>query len=200
MKGTHMIALQSLVQMVAYKLGVGWSWVEPSTSDRMWKEYPNEHGKIAGPEGASLDISYDSRKKRLHISGNWPRDEKGNLYPSRERPDSIYCGSEREPVAIGKDILRRYLPAYMETYKRGLELLKQHQNFESGKTALLAKVAEVIGVTPSNHRENHLHYYPSGGEGGYFEVRVDAPDSVEIHIRSLPADKAIKVCKLLVIS
>lgn len=196
--------LQTLAQMVANCLSKlttpdVWEYVQPEGENATDKWHLELWAKIAGPNGATITLHLDSHKKRIVVSGDYPRSN-GNIYPYRDRPDSITVSQDREPAAIAKDIHRRYLSAYLEAYNRGKEQFDAHNNHEAGTDALVVRMCQHIGkeVYRSKHDEKlHRSYYIERQHtSGMVSMDIHGPNDVKLSF-SVTEDMAKKVLDML---
>jgi hypothetical protein len=143
---------------------------------------------LSGPDGAQLHLRLDQRHGRLCVSGVYPRDG-GAIFPwhDKDRPNAIRISAQREPRTIAKDIERRYLPAYLSAYRKGLEMFTKARADEKANRDLAAKLARLSGV--DLHASGH-GFTCHGEDYGWCDVQVDHPDRVQVKIRGLNAPKA----------
>jgi hypothetical protein len=168
----------------------GWTWEEPKNEgvDDSWQV-------LAGPDGAKLNLRYDKYRCRIAIHGGYPKSG-GTIYPwhDKDRPNDITVSAQREPLAIAKDIERRYLQAYLAAYCKGLEMLNTARAHEQAKKDLAARLAKLCGEPL---RTSGLEFSQYQADCFHLEVRVDDPDRVRVTIDGLHAQQAEAVLKFL---
>jgi hypothetical protein len=181
--------LAIITQMIADHLQ-GWSW------ERHDKVYLQDSLQVlVGPDGAKLDLHYDKRHSRLSIGGVYPFD--GNsVYPwnDKDRPTDITVSASRQPSVIAREVERRFLPAYLAAYRKGLEQFTKAKAHKQSKEELALKLARLCGEDQRLRGFEFSHY---GAESMWLGVRVDGPNLVKVSIESLPAQKAEEVLKVL---
>jgi hypothetical protein len=182
------VNLGTLAQRIARNLE-GWTREQP----------PNENVRnswqlLAGPGGAKLHLRYD--KPRLWIGGVYPRDG-GAIYPSddKERPAEITVSAQREPRAIAREIERRFLPAYLVAYRRGLEMLDKARAYQQSKKDLAVKLAQLCDV---DLHSNGYTFSCRTDEASWLDVQVDGPDRVQVKVGGLDAQNAEALLRFLV--
>jgi hypothetical protein len=168
----------------------GWTWEEPKNeADRNYRQL------LAGPDGARLQLRCDKYSGRIAVHGEYPR-EGGTIYPwsDKERPNAITVSAQREPLAIAKDIERRYLPAYLAAYRKGMELLNKARAHDQAKKDLATRLAKLCGE--SLHASG-LEFSQYRDDCFHLQVRVEHPDCVRLTIDDLRAELAEAVLKFL---
>jgi hypothetical protein len=181
--------LATLAQLIARNLE-GWTWEEPVNQNirDSWQ-------LLAGPGGAKLHLHYDQRTNRLSVGGEYPRDG-GTIYPwnEKDRPDGISVSAQREPRAIAKDIERRYLPAFLVAFRKGVEMFAKARANEHGKKEFVEKLARLCGTGQLSNKFAFTHYLNSPLR---FELRVEGPDGVRVQIDGLNSQQAQALLKFL---
>jgi hypothetical protein len=186
------INLATLAQQIAVSLP-DWCWLPPDED----KEWHSTYQYLRGPDGVKLCLSYDSRKQRLRVGGDYPRQD-GKLFPysGKDQPDSITLNPQREPAGIAKDILRRFIPAYLEAFRKGVEQKAEHVAHEQGKKALAVKLCGLL-ENEKPHGQEAIEFSKYNKSPWYIRGRCGGPDSVQLKIDSLSAARAEAVFKLL---
>lgn len=201
--GTNDIARQ-----VARLLGEGWSFQEKRTPDGRlcwWSE-------IWHKDGYGLHLSSDRTGKRLVVSGEWPKDAKGETY----RPSSyshstdpqapeITVSKDRPADQIAKDITRRFLPAYLRAWTAMKERARASDEYEAAKGSLIDRLAVIPGMRRyqyphwGSRKEDRLDFSSgAGGPGRYVHGDVEVfRDNVNIKVNGLDPDTAEKVLRLI---
>lgn len=110
---------------IAEALPTGWSWDEAKSRTTgvpdVDRRYDRELRHVDG-HGLHLDWFTDGYRSdapiRIKISGCWPRDARNNLhYPAGDSP-SITVLASKNPEAIARDIVVRFLPAYLPQWAK----------------------------------------------------------------------------------
>jgi hypothetical protein len=168
----------------------GWNWQQ---HDKVY--FQDSLQMLAGSEGAKIDLHFDKQHGRICIGGVYPIDGNG-VYPGndKDRPTDITVSARREPIAIAREIQRRFLPAYLAAYRKGLEQFTKAKACEQRRKDLANKLATLCGGGQHLRGFEFSHF---GAKSFSFEVRVDGPDLVQVTINSLPAQKAEEVLKVL---
>jgi hypothetical protein len=169
-----------------------WTWEEPKN-----KSVKDSWQFLAGPKGAKLNLHYDKYGGRIGIHGEYPRSG-GTIYPwnDRDRPEAITVSARREPFAIAKDIERRYLPAYLAAYRRGLEMFQRAKADEQGRKDLAARLAQLCGECLC---ASSCEFSTDKADSFRLHVRVDDPDRAAVTIKGLSAQQAEAVLKFLLV-
>ena len=182
--------LATLAQLIAQNLE-GWTWEQHDKAPMQdsWQ-------MLAGPDGAKIDLHFEKNHSRISIGGLYPHDGNG-IYPwnASDRPADITVSANREPSNIAREIKRRFLPAYLAAYRKGLELFTKTSAREQTKKELALKLAQLCGEDQHLRGLEFSHY---GSESFSFVVRVDGHNLVQLTIHSLPAQKAECVLRLLI--
>jgi hypothetical protein len=178
----------TFAQQIACNLE-GWTWEESKN------EHVDDWQLLAGPDGAKLHLRYDKYGGRVAIHGEYPRSG-GTIYPwhDKDRPNDITVSAQREPRAIARDIVRRFLQEYLVAYRKGLELLNTARAHEQAKKDLAARLAKLCGkpLHASGYEFSQYH-----ADCFHLEVRVDDPDRVRVTIDGLHAQQADAVLTFL---
>jgi hypothetical protein len=137
---------------------------------------------------------------RLLASGNYPNT---NGRPGRE---SISVGLTRPAAAIAKELNRRLLPEYLANLAKVQHYNDTERSQHEERGVVMAKVARVFGQTyrqepyelgrSNTYRDNFtLH-------GALASGSVEAtgrPDTLELALRSVPTETALRILAILAI-
>lgn len=188
--------LEAMATNVATLLGNGWRL----ESVDEWGHYC----KLVDDKGHSIHINNGTRKEgRYSISGGYPSDEHGrNLdYVRRaaghnvELP-KITVAWSRNPEAIAKDIIRRFLPDYLALYAKAEEKQRETNAYHNAAQATAKRIqAAAPGSRVYGDGLDRVDLYRN--EGGRFEAEC-FDDRVNLKISSVPTDKAEAIIRLLV--
>jgi hypothetical protein len=188
MMTTTELPMHELAASVALALGDGWIVDGVRNNER--------HAILRRPcddRNFGISLYRDGREKRISISPEWPTAANGSEYPFRSsRPDvSIGVGINREPVAIAREIERRFLPEYRRVFAEGVKgrdeadayLARQKANLQTFADLLGGSVrGEVVDVRMGDYdRHGYIHNLQVGG------------NTVQWDFRSMPVEIALKV-------
>ena len=102
----------------------------------------------------AIHLSADTYKKRIHVSGCWPV----GVTPRdiREESPSINVGLDRDPKRIAADIQRRFLPKYLDLYRKCAAQAQHNTESENSQKAVAQEFAKLAGTTTDSGR---VHFY-----------------------------------------
>ncbi len=172
-------SLQALAAAVAAALG--WSYVRPDC-DR-----PVDLWASIVRDGARLVFYFDTWKKRIRISGAFPRD-----FAPYGKTFEITVAADRPAAAVAKDIERRLLPEYLPAAAQAIERQADWDNRNAAARALTKELAAMIGSKPdggdgwrSRGAEHSFRLYGTGGEleGFYLLAEVSTSDDNAVDFR-----------------
>ncbi len=156
------------------------------------------------PDGRvfSLNSTWSGAGK-LHISGYYPKD--GDAYRAprdwgvvayNEEAPSVNVSATREPVAIARDIVRRFLPAYTEIYRACIAKQQQQNAYRTNVNNTAAQLAALIPGAELRERDSvkSVHFYSTGHGYGDFSP---SSDTVNMDLRSLPVALARRIAALI---
>lgn len=153
------------------------TWIiDPKQHDSTWATV------LIDEEGRGLFCSI-ATKDKIEISGNWPR----NYLPTERRTIKVSAG--RDTQALAKDIQRRFLPWYLETYAEQMTVKAATEKHVVDTQALSDELSAMVNGTPW------------GSDGVAFgkdhhKIKVHSPTSVHIDLR-LDDKQARQVLKAL---
>lgn len=190
---------------LARERGHRWRVVEGDPTDWDVRESGREmRGRVRVQhetiEGAQITLSAGvyGHKGRLLVSGAYPV-HNGTSYPSRrvqgDPQGKVTVADTKSPEDIAKDIERRFLPGYLQSLALAAEELAGDVAYEDSKATLTAELASVAGKAPYQNGSHGFSMYRD--HGGYVRGQVNGPDSVDLEIRSLPAESARAILRLL---
>jgi len=153
--------------------------------------------------GQEINLTIQTREKRLNISGNWPQygTEPGAKwsYPSevREESPSINVGLGKTYAQMARDIERRFIPEYARVW----DLLKARINktlaYEARQRENWALICK-HGVEPySRGNGDHTATIRFRENRGYGHAVMESADTVKLELRSMPMDLAESILELL---
>ena len=169
-------------------------------------------GKIFLSVG-ELDIrEVENKPGRLDISGNWPKNKHGEWqYPSeRERDEAGYkhitVDGSKDADKIAADIKKRFLPVYTALYEKMLKQGEASDKYYDNKQDTIALIEaefcpELLKYPSKQDKANKdsrkQFSFWMDGIGGYGGVDVSSATSVDIDLRGLNADVAIRILKVI---
>ena len=143
----------------------------------------------------------DRNKDKLNISGDVPRDNKG------ERPylgynvkyPQISVSASKGGSQIARDIERRLFPDYLPILDQALANIASHNAYLNKTQAMAQKIADLVKVKHDPDDKDISFYrspYPIFHEKALMEARVSS-DDVELKLQ-LDYETTIKVLKYLI--
>jgi len=153
-------------------------------------------------DGAALRVYLNTYRGKFEISGQWPKDPEGNLMSAREWrvipynavEPGIKCSSTRKPEGIAKDIVRRFLPDYLELYAKVLERQAKREAHKQNREALTKELCQILRGELHNDKKGARRYYKRSGDSVY--IQVHSGESVTLELRVGP-EEARKVLQVL---
>jgi len=139
---------------------------------------------IPGPDGASLELRcFDDR---ISVQGVYL--QKGYAY--RNHPKPITVAMSRSAAVLAKEIQRRYLPDYLETYNDDVTRAKQREEYQAATRAAAEHLAEVLGIEPPEGARCYAAVkwgdVPGFPMTAYIKVDMTAGNYGDITITSAP--------------
>lgn len=140
----------------------GWT-LEPRHTNA--HEYPPRWVYLARQDGAAIGLALDrhGREPRLDVSGRYPTD----ITVYRDHRPSITLSRLRPPDALAREILRRFVPAYLAAWDEAeVALMRLRQS--QGRVQYAAEtVASVTGLSLGQIRydceKTHATLYTAAG-------------------------------------
>lgn len=171
--------------------------VEPLTDARM--TYPSRH--LTCTTGYSFYIHDDGKtngKARLSVRGNWPKTADGReQWPSDYdggRP-GITVSADKSPAKIARDIVNRFLPAYVAVWAKMKERADYNDDHAAKTKANAARLLADDPTLKTAHNQSsdgsEVAIYFGGNSHGY-QMRVSG-DSVRFEHFSCPIEIARKL-------
>lgn len=176
----------------------GWEAAE-NDADNIY--HGDDNGRLTHESGAEIHLRRIwNHQERVEISGSYPRSANGKCYPAddcraRGAPE-ITCAIGREAGAIAGDITKRFLPNYLWLYGWAKERLAEYESDRVSEAALMKRLGQVCGIPAGiNFRGNAKIYGDCGPV--WVGIKPYGDNTVEMSLRSVPADFAEKICELL---
>jgi len=178
-----------------------------ATHDPGWIAEPrNDTGdqKLVRANGSGPDfwLNHHDEKSgpRLTINVLWPRDpDTYQVYTPSDRDRrgatiDITVSATKSPAQIAGDISRRLLPDARRLWWEQRDRLANHRAYEQQTAATMARVAQETGGTVRNAGL----WWPSTPDGApYVWLTQVSGDRINLDLRSLSAEQAIAIIKLL---
>jgi hypothetical protein len=140
-------------------------------------------------------VDYCGVTSRLTFSGDYPRDSDNNSYgPSFADRPRISASLLRDDEAIAKDVRKRFLGPYRDTYKESLEKAAVADAKREGRIVVLHRIAGLLGETGELKSSERLHAYAHGVREVY--VSYDA-SHVDLKLDSIPTELALLIVGFL---
>jgi hypothetical protein len=153
-------------------------------------------------------------KGKVAVSGYWPRQGSYPLSPSDVGEDSpaIKVSLDRGYEAIAREISQRFVPAYHRVFDKLASKIAAGNEYQARRMANWQRLRDagvIVNPRPVAGEVWEANTDPvadvrvrtaKGGrdyDQGYGDVRMTGEDSVEIKLRSVPIDTAIRVLKAL---
>jgi hypothetical protein len=175
----------------------GARWETRQEDEDSWNRESRMNLVRQGEGGAWIYLTLGGYRNegRIRISGKYPH-RGGTHYPSRSKgQEPITVSAMRSAEQIAADIRRRFLPGYLASLARANRELSDDAARDGRIGALTRELAAILRTEPNrgmpDEEPYRVHHYRD--EGGYADVRVNSPDSVEIDIRSVPPEIARKI-------
>ena len=177
------------------------SWRLDTTNTRPCEVLLGENGK-----GICVGTQWN-QKGKLRVYGLYPKSELAGSYGAVERAVLSYKESApeigitatREPEAIAREIVRRFLPEYEALFAKCVERVKDLEAEHRRRVALQERVIAAIGE-PRRGRQDKptegLHLWFPDGWNVSGDVEVSSPDWVSIKM-SLDPERAVAILRFL---
>lgn len=159
--------------------------------------------------GASWWFRYDDWTHRLAVSGNWPKSNRDSqvfiprdLYNPQVSSPEITVDADKTPEKIAADINRRFVPAYIAILARLTERRDSHDKYIDDSNGLAEQLAKALGASAPRHPSNgtrdvrRQHVDVPSTLGFYGNIEASS-NSADFTLRSVPADKALKLARFL---
>jgi hypothetical protein len=106
------------------------------------------------PQLVSVSLHYHEDRKGdyVHVSGDWPKDAKGNMVTGRDAEygasnPSINVAARKRPEVAAADIRRRFLPEFAPLYAKAKARIDAHQAFVEAVNQNFQILADACGGT-----------------------------------------------------
>lgn len=143
---------------------------------------------------AMIDAPY-SPKKGAKFTGGL-RVGRGQDYSTGPRLE-IGVSMERTNEQCARAFEKRLLPAVLEKYKTHLEGKKKDEDYKAAYRATVVRMADAVGVKPSEGERTEFGFARVSDNSFSAAVGVESPNSVNIHLRYVPAAMAEKILTLI---
>lgn len=178
---------------------------------------PNVNDTINREDGMSLWFVVGGYQKRGRITIHFhrPRDREGNYVTvwgaageGQLGNPSITVAETKSDEAIAKDIARRLIPDCEQVFAAVKKSIADRSSFVDGRHESIVNLAKALGTKPKtvhNHPEQFtgeidLHIaaqVPSFGKYGYGKIQVNSKDGIDIELKSMNYDVAVKVAEAI---
>jgi hypothetical protein len=168
-------------------------------------------------QGQAIELAfgtYSVQRGKVHISGYWPQrgpapHSASYVVPHdvRESSPSINVSLDRGYEVIARQIVTRFLPEYTRIWELIKAKIAQQDAYQNQMAENWKRIAESgLVVRAGRHQDEYRADVRIGvgadrkaGDlsGGYGDVRMSSSDSVQIELRSLPIETALRVLAAL---
>lgn len=148
----------------------------------------------AGETSIHLQTGAYHCKDKIHVSGKYPGEYQKVYKDNKEVPfPSINVGRDKSPEVIASDIMRRFMPSYLERLELVKERNKVNQEYkDKTKTAL----ERLNGGFVCNEDLNRNKLYLGRGYN-YSGTASVYGDDVHLDLRSLSVETAVKILEIV---
>lgn len=125
---------------ISTRTGQDWRYDVPTDDPPYWVGI----ALGASEDAPGIRLQHSDREKKLTVTGVFPRGDRGDYGPYRDR-QSIGISASKPVDAIARDIARRFLPDYLPAHAKALEA-KRRDVADYGKGLAVAQaLAALIG-------------------------------------------------------
>ncbi|MET9931319.1 MULTISPECIES: hypothetical protein [unclassified Streptomyces] len=178
-----------------------------------YKAAPTHYGcvMLRHPRGLGFTLTHENshRKgvagRRLTVRGLYPEDA------GVRQPEPITVAMDRDPVAMAGDIVRRWLPGYLDVFGQALDNADRADRERMARRALNRRMEQVLPALHAAHVSEHEAPYRqasywSGGRYSYGVPTARAAGSImldadathaNMKLTGVPADVVLKILELL---
>jgi hypothetical protein len=139
MSNTKITARDLAASIVPYLDGFT---LEPDTNGN-----GSQFARLVHADGRSFHFYVATYGKHVaEIRGDYPGDRNDSPLRYNETAPSINVSATREPKAIAADIMRRFMPAYVELLAKYREAVSKRESAEASRKAACEKLAAMLDV------------------------------------------------------
>ncbi len=163
------------------------------------------------PDGLGFDLSHQGgyhkggAGRRLTVRGIYPADS------NVRHAEAVTVSMDREPTAMARDIVRRWMPGYLAVIGQALESARQADRERAARRALNRRMEQALpglhAAHVNEHEAPHRHIsYWSGGQYSREGAAAHASGSVmltndaqhaNMKLTDVPADLVLQILALL---
>ncbi|WP_432159146.1 hypothetical protein [Streptomyces sp. bgisy153] len=168
--------------------------------------------ELRHPRGLGINLVHEGgyRKgaagRRLSVRGIYPRDS------DVRSAEPITVSMDRDPTAMARDIVRRWMPAYLATIDKALEMARQAERDRAARRAMNRRMEQILPGLRNPHvsayEAPHRHdSWWSGGEyspkeaparaSGKVTLSGDGSKARRIELTDVPADLVLDILALI---
>jgi hypothetical protein len=193
--------LHALAREVAAHLGFEWAYAAGQAESHL--------ACFDGPDGSTMVLHFDGygSKQRLAVRGRYPQSVQTrhgyvSFHPRDDAPHVTFSLT-RLPHHVAKDILRRFVPAYLAAYEKAVAQRQRCLQVQTNEREGNRRLAEALGLTAAN--DGSVRFYRSPldpGNGptvfGHLETSLygGAPN-VKMELHGIPFETALEIAALL---
>jgi hypothetical protein len=177
----------------------GWSADTKNCSDY--------YANLDGPNGIGISLFLSDNK--VEVRPCFPS-YKGVYYPyehERNSVSTISVSIDRNPASAARDIEKRLIIPFTPVYQKGLERVAECKVYDEGCQATATELANIVGAryTDGQSFTGYMRTPDNAPSGNsirpqdqecYVEVRIDAPNSIQLKIDSLTKEQAKLILSL----
>jgi hypothetical protein len=184
---TQSIQLAELMTQVVEHMAEGPWHIEPRYEQSI---------HLVAEDGRRILAYHNTHTKRLEISGAWPRNEHNAPFISHwDDPPTITVSITRDPKAIGRDISRRFLPAFNEKWQIAIEAKRDHDAFLASQADTTRRI--ITAWKGEQYRDrDRIHVGSITTKGWYGEIDPHN-GSVTMTLRSVPVAAAEEIAAVM---
>ena len=106
----------------------------------------------------TFSLAYQDYEKRVSIRGDFPHLEYHNdSLPMEPKPPHVTISPTRAPKAAAADIARRFIPAYLDLWKKATDNHAESTARRTDQKTTAAAMAAITGDTPTLDGWSHEH-------------------------------------------
>jgi hypothetical protein len=156
---------------------------------------------LTGPDRREIHLRLEG--DRLIVSGCYPHFDHPHygeaVIGGNDEPPRITLNPNRKPVALAREIMRRFIPKYEPLYQLALQRVAQraaHQRAIASHiiqlTAILGQPADIAGNKTYINQPN-----PCNDSVLYGGFKINSANSITVKLNGLSLAQAVKIARVL---
>lgn len=169
----------------------GFEYVQPD-EDARWIKW----AVLRHQDGREIHICED-RNNKAEVRGGYHLKDNQSLssFLRNEECPKIGFSLMKSAEVVARDISKRFLPLYTNSWKKGMECLLRKQEADAKQEELFRSLGEILKVSTQNKSGNSsIHLYSSNIYG---RIEPYSEDSIGIELRHIPADLGKRICAVI---